>query len=239
MTTQRTLARTLLVDADDTLWENNIFYLRASAAFGEYMSMLGCPSAGSAELLAACERDLIPSFGYGPTTYMRALGMACSRWLIGEGRRASSDVIARAQAFALSVLSPPTILPPEVKETLEALRPSTRLVLVTKGDVDTQRDKLRRSGLEGLFDAIFIVAEKETRTYLAIVRELRLDVHRTWMVGNSPRSDINPALEAGLGAIHIPHDQTWTAEHQEIHHLDRVVVLSRFAELTGFFGARA
>jgi putative hydrolase of the HAD superfamily len=89
-------------------------------------------------------------------------------------------------------------------------------VLLTKGREEEQLQKLRRSGISGLFSAVEVVSEKEVRTYLAILEKYQFDISRTWMIGNSPKSDINPALSAGLQAILIPHDRTWVLEHEDL-----------------------
>ena len=134
------------------------------------------------------------------------------------------------------VLQPPMILLTDVEATLSTLKPTTQLILVTKGDEPTQRDKVARSGLGAYFDAQYIVAEKDANTYRYIATEQHLDPRCTWMVGNSPRSDINPAIEAGLGAILIPHNHTWAAEIESITHPDKVITLQRFADLPSWLG---
>jgi len=128
------------------------------------------------------------------------------------------------------------VLLPGVEDTLSALQPTTQLILVTKGDEETQKAKVARSGLGSYFDAQYIVAEKDARTYRNIAAEQRLNPRCTWMVGNSPRSDINPAVEAGLGAVLIPHNHTWVAEIEEITYPDQVITLQRFADLLPWLG---
>jgi len=232
----RCIERTLFIDADDTLWENNIFYLRCTARFLELMESLGCASDRAQAVLDACEQETIPIAGFGPEGYVMALGMAYERLMQELGRSAGPDLVAQARALGEPVLSPPMILLPDVQPVLCALHPTSRLVVVTKGSEAVQREKIERSGLGALFDARYIVPEKDATTYRRIAAELRLSPRDTWMVGNSPRSDINPAIEAGLGAILIPHDHTWTAEVQEIAHPEMVVTLARFADLLPYFG---
>ncbi len=239
MKNERCIERTLLIDADDTLWENNIFYLRCTARFLELMSSLGCEREHAQAVLDACEQETISVFGFGPQGYVAALGMACERLMEEQGLPAEPDLIARARALGQLVLSPPVILLPDVQPVLCALRSTSELILVTKGDPAVQADKIERSGLKPLFDACYIVPEKNAHTYRRIAAERRLNPRYTWMVGNSPRSDINPAVEAGLGAILIPHDHTWKAEIQEIARPELVVTLARFADLLPYFGIEA
>jgi len=230
---------TIGFDADDTLWENNIFYLRCTAKFQDYMASLGYERDQALDMLNACERETIPAMGYGPQSYVASLGKACESLLCESGRAADPAMIHQAQSCGALVLDPPMILLVGVRPTLAALRPTTQLVLATKGDEVLQRRKVKRSGLGPLFDAQYMLPEKNAATYQRILSELALVPDRTWMVGNSPKSDVNPAIEAGLGAIFVPHAHTWVAEHQAIAYPEQVVTLGRFEELLAFFGMEA
>jgi putative hydrolase of the HAD superfamily len=231
----RRIQRTLLIDADDTLWENNIYYLRCTAQFLDYVAAAGLDRVRAAETLAACEREVIPTMGYGPRGFIQALGMCYARLAEAAGLPADDDAVARARACGEAILDPPTALIGEAEYVLRALRPTSALVLVTKGDETHQRYKIERSGLSYLFDAEYIVAEKDPDTYRRIVAEVDADRETTWMVGNSPRSDINPAVEAGLGAVLIPHDHTWTAEVERIEHPEVVITLASLCGLLELF----
>jgi putative hydrolase of the HAD superfamily len=236
---QRSIERTLLIDADDTLWENNIFYLQCTARFQDHMHGLGFEREAVQLALDTCERETVRLHGYGPVGYIAALGLTYQRLLSERGMVAQESATALVRAYGEMLLAPPSVLLPGVQTTLVSLRPSTRLVLVTKGDQETQQAKLDRSGLGPLLDAVYIVTEKNADTYRRIVTELDLDTEDTWMVGNSPRSDINPAVEAGLGAILVPHNHTWTAEHETIANPELVITLRCFSELLCYFGVEA
>lgn len=232
---ERTIERTLLIDADDTLWENNIFYLSCQARFQDYMEAWGCNRELAAETLRLCELETIPTYGYGPQGYIAALGISAERLLKHRNLQVTSDIVDGARAVGELVVEPPMVLMGDVERTLRALRPTSRLVLLTKGEKETQQAKLERSGLEPLFDACYIVQEKDVTAYLGITHELGVRPRDTWMIGNSPKSDINPAVAAGLNAILIPHNHTWTAEITNIEQPEAVVTLCRFAELADFF----
>ncbi len=235
----RRIERTLLFDADDTLWENNVFYLRCTARFLDFAEQAGLDRARAMAHLQDAEREVLPEMGYGPRGYIRALGMAYERAAWEAGRPPTPEEVHAARACGAPILDPPTVLIGDVEHVLRALRPTSRLVLVTKGDPAHQAMKIERSGLGDLFDAQFIVAEKNADTYRDIVRQLGLDRESTWMVGNSPRSDINTAVEAGLGAVLIPHPQTWTAEVEAITRPEVVVTLSRLCDLLDLFAIDA
>ena len=124
-----------------------------------------------------------------------------------------------------------------VIETLDYLSPRYSLVLLTKGDVEEQKLKVERSGIEELFRQVVIVQEKDVATYHRVAKELQVVPKQTWMVGNSPRSDINPALAAGLNAVYIPHPHTWRLEHEEVQNTGegQLLTLSTFADLRTYF----
>jgi putative hydrolase of the HAD superfamily len=140
-------------------------------------------------------------------------------------------------AFAQEIRQHPIEILPGVAATLAYLAPRHDLVLVTKGDPDEQRLKIEASGLEPYFRHAEIVPEKNADTYLRLVEELALDPDTTWMIGNSPRSDINPALAAGIHAVFVPHPHTWVLEHEELQSVDgrRLLTLERFADLHEHF----
>jgi putative hydrolase of the HAD superfamily len=123
-----------------------------------------------------------------------------------------------------------------VPETLHRLAPRHDLILFTKGHPVEQSLKLKSSGLGIFFRHIEITRAKNAAAYSTLADRLALDRARTWMIGNAPRSDINPALAAGLNAVFIPHAQTWHLENEEISPgPGRIIVLERFAELAGHF----
>ena len=127
---------------------------------------------------------------------------------------------------------------PEVPETLQYLAERHRLILMTKGAIAEQTGKVERSGLKQYFSAVEIVAEKNAAAYGGIVQKYELDRASTWMVGNSPKSDINPALAAGLHAIFVPHGDTWILEHEELNPAppqQKLLIVGRFAELREHF----
>jgi putative hydrolase of the HAD superfamily len=109
-------------------------------------------------------------------------------------------------------------------------------LLLTKGDPQEQRRKIDASGLDHHFRSVHIVREKHVDCYLRLVEERALPAERAWMIGNSPRSDILPARQAGLNAVFIPNDNTWALEHDELDPADsRVLHLNRFPDLLAHF----
>jgi putative hydrolase of the HAD superfamily len=140
-------------------------------------------------------------------------------------------------AIAERILEQPVELIEGVAETLEYLSMRHDLTLFTKGSSEEQKLKVDRSGLGVYFGHTEIVKEKDADSYRSLLRERRMDARRTWMIGNSPKSDVNPALEVGLNAVFIPHAHTWILEKQEVRPggPGRLLKLDRFAELRNHF----
>jgi putative hydrolase of the HAD superfamily len=228
-------AQTLLIDADDTLWENNIYFERAIADFISFLNHRERSPVEIREILNEVERECIVTHGYGLHSFTHALVMTFERLSVEPITPALHETI---HGLAQTIAEQPVQILPRVAETLEYLSPRHRLILVTKGDVPEQGLKVERSGLKEFFRAIEILSEKNVPAYQRIVGHHQLDRERTWMIGNSPKSDINPALAAGLNAVFVPHDGTWVLEHEELEvpePASRLMVLKNFAELAQHF----
>lgn len=220
----------LLIDADDTLWENNIYFERATHAFIEFLNHSRLTTAEVRAVLDEVERLM----GYGSTNFTRSLVETYHRLAEQEVR---DEDIQRIHQFGEQIRRHPIELLDGVQETLDYLSVRHHLILLTKGDIEEQKLKIERSGIEHFFKQAIVVHEKDIVTYQQILGQLQLSINETWMVGNSPRSDINPALAAGLHAIFIPHPHTWHLEHEEVTPTDdgRLLTLSRFTDLRKHF----
>jgi len=144
----------------------------------------------------------------------------------------------RIASFAQSIADQEIELLPGVAQTLATLASRHKCILVTKGDELEQRDKLRRSGLAEHFAAVEVLPEKTGPAYRTLARHHKFEANVTWMIGNSPKSDINPALAAGFHAVFIPHDFTWVLEHEIVHQPplgQHLLELSHFRDLTHHF----
>jgi putative hydrolase of the HAD superfamily len=223
----------LIIDADDTLWENNVYFEQAFEDFIAFLRHTSMPPRQVRDVFDEIELANIRVHGYGSHNYGLNL-QQCYRHL--AEREVSQDDLETVMGFARRILEAPVELIEGVPETLEYLALRHDLTLFTKGHADEQKLKIDRSGLAHLFAHTAIVKEKDARAYRHLVREREMDPPRTWMVGNSPKSDINPALEAGLNAVYVPHPQTWSLEHQEIEPgAGRLIVLESFAALRDHF----
>ena len=203
----------LLIDADDTLWENNIYFERAIANFISFLNHHEYKPDQVREVLWEVERENIRRHGYGMHSFAGAL-VKCFEQLSVEPLTPALHEAIHGIAYAIA--EHPMEILPGVAETLADLAHRHHLFLVTKGDILEQTGKLERSGLKPHFVAVEVLAEKDAPTYNAVVEKYALVRDQTWMIGNSPKSDINPALEAGLHAVFVPHHNTWELERGEL-----------------------
>src|SRR5262249_21748909 len=173
--------------------------------------------------------------GYGLHSFTHALVKTFERLSVEPLTPALHEAI---HGFARTIAEQPVQVLPRVEETLEYLSGRHRLILLTKGDLKEQSGKVNRSGLKQFSSAVEIVPEKRISEYRAIADRYELACEDTWMVGNSPKSDINPALGAGLNAVFVPHDETWILEPEELAEPQppsRLLVVNRFSELANHF----
>jgi putative hydrolase of the HAD superfamily len=225
----------LIIDADDTLWENNIYFERAFDDFCDFLAHSALSPEEVRAVLDEIEIVNARTHGYGTATFTRNL-TECYHQLVE--REVSAEDLPRIMSFAEQILDHPIEVIPGVAETLEYLSERHGLTLFTKGNPEEQKLKLDRSGLGIYFGHVAIVKEKDARSYSALIRERALDPAHTWMIGNSPKSDINPALEAGIHAVFVPHDRTWGLELEELRDRQgpgRLIRVEKFAELTNYF----
>jgi len=231
----RNRRQTLLIDADDTLWENNIYFERAIVNFISFLNHREFTPGEIRQVLNEVERKSIPTHGYGLHSFTHALIGTFERLSVEPLTPGLHDTLC---GFAHAVAEHPMELIEGVEPTLQHLQPRHQLILMTKGNIAEQSGKVECSGLRGYFSAVEVVAEKDSLTYNRVVEKYGLVRETTWMVGNSPKSDINPALEAGLKAVFIPHPDTWILEHEPLLRpdgADRLMELSRFSDLRGIF----
>ncbi len=228
-------AQTLLIDADDTLWENNIYFERAIAKFISFLDHREHSPEAVRLVLNDVEKESIVKHGYGLHSFAHSLVETFEKLSVDP---VTPELHERIRSFAHQIADHPIEIIPGVPDALQYLGERHHLILMTKGNPAEQSGKVERSGLKEYFAAIEIVAEKDEFTYRSAVAKYGLAVDTTWMVGNSPKSDINPALAAGLHAVFVPHGNTWILEHEELAAappLQRLLVVERFSDLRKHF----
>lgn len=225
--------QTILIDADDTLWENNVFFEKTIDAFIDVLEPLGFERDYIRRILNETERRNIRQHGYGVRSFGRSLE---DTYLKLAGHMARRETVNQIKVMVDELERVPPRILDGVPDTLAYLADRHRLLLLTKGEPAEQAGKVERSGLQQFFEAIEIVSEKDAAMYRHVVDRHKIVKSGAWMVGNSPRSDINPALEAGLNAVFIPHAMTWALEHDEVRNGGgRLIILNAFRELRQHF----
>ena len=200
--------RLICLDADDTLWHNETYFKRTQAALAGLLARFAPPEAVQARLEAVEHRNL-GAYGYGAKGFV--LSMVETALELG-GDALPAAAVARILALGREMLAHPVEMLDGVAEALEQLAALGQLVLVTKGDLHHQEAKLAASGLGERFDGVEIVSDKRAETYRRIFARYGVPAEEAVMAGNSMRSDILPALEAGAWAAYVPFELAWSHE---------------------------
>ena len=224
----------LIFDADDTLWENNIYFERAFDDFVEFLDHSTLTGPQIRDVLNEIELANSKVHGYGSRNFGRNLQQAYRHLVEREIRE---DDLVHIMSLAERILEQPIELIDGVRETLEYLAARHELTLFTKGHPEEQRLKVDRSGIGQYFAHTAIVKEKDSPAYRRLVEDRGWDAPASWMIGNSPKSDINPALDAGLNAVLVPHPHTWVLERQDLRDAPdgRFLRVERFTDLRRHF----
>jgi putative hydrolase of the HAD superfamily len=218
----------LIFDADDTLWENNIYYETAREKFYTLCQEYGVSRDYAASQFIQTETRIVQEKGYGTINFILILQTLYNQLLPAE---AHGQFAALLNAFNNTISLPRTAIE-GVVETLTRLKEKYHLYVLTKGDIEEQREKLDKSGLGDFFVEKFIVSEKNDYTYIEILKDKQWQSSDVCMIGNSPKSDINPALNAGMWAVFIPYAHTWFLEDEPLNDdEDKLIQIKKFKEL--------
>lgn len=218
----------ICLDADDTLWHNMRHFNATEDALLDMLRPFAQAQV-TRERLIACETRNLPLYGYGAKGFTLSM-IETAVDLAGDA--VTGAMIEGILAAGRALLAHPVELFDGVDDTLRALAAKAPLVLVTKGDLLHQESKLAASGLGNLFSGIEIVSDKKADTFRALFDRHGITADRAVMAGDSMRSDILPALEAGAWAAFIPQDGAWsheTAAAPDTH--PRFVQLERLGQL--------
>jgi putative hydrolase of the HAD superfamily len=223
----------LIFDADDTLWENNVLFERALDDFVDWLVRPSLDRERIRTVFRELEAANLVAHGYGSKVFLGTLADSFEQLMhrpVNDAERRQLDELTAA------LREQRVELIPGVADTLAALGRRHRLQLLTKGERNEQQRKIDVSGLVRFFEAVDIVPEKDVEAYRRLAKEYGLPVDDTWMIGNSPKSDILPARAAGMNAVFIPNANTWVLEQTELDPSDTgVLELNSFAELTDHF----
>ncbi|KMK66759.1 HAD family hydrolase [Puniceibacterium sp. IMCC21224] len=202
---------TIGLDADDTLWHNERFFKLTQERFADLLAQHGDRDLLDARLLAA-ERRNLGSYGFGVKGFVLSM---IETAVEVSGGTVPGPVLSELLAMGREMLAHPIDLFPHVKETVAGLASSHHLILITKGDLLHQERKLAQSGLGDFFARVEIVSDKRPQTYARIFGGTSGGAERAMMVGNSMKSDVVPAIDAGSWGVFVPHDLAWDLEHAD------------------------
>jgi putative hydrolase of the HAD superfamily len=200
---------TVGLDADDTLWHNETIFRLTHRRFVDLLAPYCDDDARMEAKLAEVERRNLRLYGYGVKGF--TLSMIETAMELTDGA-VSTAVIREILAAGREMLSEPVEPLPGVDHALAQLSERYRLVLITKGDLLHQETKLAASGLGDLFAAVEIVSEKDADTYRRVFARHGTGPGQAVMAGNSVKSDVIPALDAGCWAALIPYPLVWAHE---------------------------
>jgi putative hydrolase of the HAD superfamily len=198
----------LAFDADDTLWHNERLYINTQARFAQLLAHYH-PADWVQNQLYQTETRNIAHFGYGIKAF--ALSMIETAVELTEGRISGQD-IGEIVGWAKEMLTARVELLDHVAETIPQLAQNHTLMVITKGDLLDQENKIIKSGLGAYFRHVEVVSHKRREDYARILTEHGIPPERFLMVGNSLKSDILPILELGGTAVYVPYETTWLHE---------------------------
>ena len=221
---------TIFFDADDTLWENELFFREAEAQFIRLLEDYTTPE-GVQHMLWQKQEDNIPLFGYGSKTYM--IGMTDAALDLCGGHL-PEHIYYGVKKIVTDLAFHEFRLIDGVIETLEALQDSYNLVVATKGDVTEQMFKYRRSGLDRYFHHCEVMENKDEKNYLELAAKHDLEPDQILMIGNSVKSDIAPVVNNGGWAIHTPHEVVWVHEMMDMPESDRIIEVNNIKEVVKY-----
>jgi putative hydrolase of the HAD superfamily len=222
----------VLVDADDTLWENYRFFADVVASWARWMEARGVAAERAVATLEACEDRNIPRTGYGAAPFVASLREAFFELRPDASVHEAGEFTELADRAEDSIRNHPIELLPGVADAIASMSHHARLVLFTKGQEAEQVAKLERSGLARHFQGARVVADKHVDAYVAECARHRAEPGQAWMVGNSARSDVNPARLAGMRTVHVRHAAPWHRDEEPlVEHGPPTLVARTFADV--------
>lgn len=227
----------LIFDADDTLWHNNVFYERATYHFFQLVHRSGISMDSVEHEFQVAEVNTVREYGYGSDSFLIILERLYQKYAaVWSNKKYQKEFETIIGDFKKRSRRRPAIFP-GVLPVLNQLRKKFDLYILTKGNIQEQNRKLQYSNLLPLFKGAFVELEKNQHTYQRILKENNWQSSEVCMIGNSPKSDINPALKTGMHAVFIPYSYTWKFDTEPLlEHHPHLVIVKSFSDLPGLFG---
>ncbi len=224
----------IIFDADDTLWESNIFYLKAAYDFFDLLENEGIKRSYAEDAFNKLENQVVEDLGYGSINFIFILKELYRKFQI-TGKHNKGKLNRIIEEFNSHKLGKPNLFE-NVPEITEKLSHEYRLYILTKGNYQEQESKILKSDLLKFLQNYFILDEKNDPAYANLLKVNNWNAEETCMVGNSPKSDINPALRNNMYAVHIPYRNTWKVDIEPIIKTNgKYKKINSFIELTDLF----
>lgn len=205
--------RLAVFDGDDTLWSTMPLYDIAKQRFADFVADLTTSATEAVSRLDDIDHANVADLGFSPERFPRSM-VDTYRVLCREaGKLPDSSVEAQLLHAGRAVFSAPIVPFTDATAALDLLGPRFELILATKGDAQVQAQRLKQSQLSGFFAKTYIFMDKTEQEFQSILAAHGCEPKAAWSVGNSVRSDINPALRAGFSAVLIPR-RTWRYEDE-------------------------
>jgi len=229
------MEKILLIDADDTLWENFQYFEQGRKIFLNHMNVYGFEISAVDNHLKKMDSERVHEFGFGSMGYKMAMERTVKYFLKQQNREYSKEDEKILNEIRELVANHEIVPYDGVDETLSYLHEKYPLFVVTKGVFQEQSNKVERSGLKKYFKDVIVIPDKQISDYEKIIKNMHLDKEITWMIGNSPKSDINPPSAIGLGAVYVHQEESWDFEHEELKTNGRFHHLQEFKQLRDIF----
>lgn len=223
---------TIAFDADDTLWDNEIYFRESERQFCKLINSHN-PNLTEKEIMPILfdnEVDNLSIYGFGVKSFVLSAIEAAGKLLHND---VPYSIVSSIVQIGREQLMKPVTLLADVEDTLKQLKESGkyRLVVATKGDLLDQESKIKRSGLEQYFERTIIMSDKREEDYRKMIKSLNCKPEKLVMVGNSFKSDILPVVNLGGRGIYIPYHTTWAHEVVETIEHERIVEITRLKEI--------
>lgn len=223
---------TIAFDADDTLWDNEIFFRQSEREFCKLINEYAPEwnERNIMPILFDTEVGNLSIYGFGVKSFVLSAIETAGKLLQND---VPYSIVKRITEIGREQLMQPITLLADVETTLAELKSERkyRLVLATKGDLLDQESKIKRSGLAKYFDRTIIMSDKQNEDYVKMMKDLNCRPEKLIMVGNSFKSDILPVAKLGGYGIYIPYHTTWAHEVVDTIEHPHIVEIERMEEL--------
>lgn len=204
--------KAIFIDMDDTLIVNQVLYEHAQAMMSGYMHHFGVKKDEFDAVFSKIDKDLFPELGYSRERMPRAFENTLKHFI----PNADDDMVETVRGFAETIFNTKAKGKPDIETAINILADRYPVYLVTQGDYGVQANRVSHLPYLNRLKDVFIVGKKDKKVFEDLTKKLKLDPKNVVMIGDSLRSDIIPATEAGLSAMwieaHNSHHETGKTE---------------------------